>query len=81
VGVKRPGREVDHSPPLSAGVKECVELYLYSPTSSRRGAWLSTGTTLPLPFIHLVHRTCVRTYIHTYMNTRERELQMVQLCH
>jgi hypothetical protein len=31
VGVKRPGREADHSPPYSAEVKECVELYLHSP--------------------------------------------------
>jgi hypothetical protein len=30
-GVKRPGREADHSPPSSAGVKEFVELYLHSP--------------------------------------------------
>jgi hypothetical protein len=30
-GVKRPGREADHSPPSSAEVKECVELYLQSP--------------------------------------------------
>jgi hypothetical protein len=30
-GEKRPGREADHSPPSSAEVKECVELYLYSP--------------------------------------------------
>jgi hypothetical protein len=29
--VKRPGREADHSPPSSAEVKECVELYLRSP--------------------------------------------------
>jgi hypothetical protein len=29
VGVKRPGREADHSPPSSAKVKECVELYLH----------------------------------------------------
>jgi hypothetical protein len=27
LGVKRPGREADHSPPSSAEVKECVELY------------------------------------------------------
>jgi hypothetical protein len=26
LGVKRPGREADHSPPSSAEVKECVEL-------------------------------------------------------
>jgi hypothetical protein len=29
--VKGPGREADHSPPSSAEVKECVELYLHSP--------------------------------------------------
>jgi hypothetical protein len=32
LGVKRPGREADHSPPSSAEVKEWVELYLHSPT-------------------------------------------------
>jgi hypothetical protein len=31
LGVKRPGREADHSPPSRAEVKECVELYLHSP--------------------------------------------------
>jgi hypothetical protein len=37
--VKRTGREVDHSPPSSAEVEECVELYLHSPNmSSWRGA-------------------------------------------
>jgi len=30
--VKHPGREADHSLPFSAEVKECVELYLHSPT-------------------------------------------------
>jgi hypothetical protein len=40
-GVKRPGREADHSPPSSAEVKECVELYLHSPnTPTWRGAQL-----------------------------------------
>jgi hypothetical protein len=40
-GVKRPGREADHSPPSSAEVKECVELYLHSPnTPSWRDAHL-----------------------------------------
>jgi hypothetical protein len=39
LGVKRPGREVDLSPPYSAEVKECVELYLHSPNMhSWRGA-------------------------------------------
>jgi hypothetical protein len=31
LGVKRPGREADHSPPSSAEVKEWAELYLHSP--------------------------------------------------
>jgi len=49
-GVKRPGCEADHSPPSSSEVKESVELYLHTPhTSSWCGAYLSTGTTLPLP--------------------------------
>jgi hypothetical protein len=30
-GLKRPGREGDHSPPSSAEVKEWVELYFHSP--------------------------------------------------
>jgi hypothetical protein len=39
LGVKRPGREADHSPPSSTEVKECVELYLHFPnTLSWRGA-------------------------------------------
>jgi hypothetical protein len=29
LGIKRPGREADHSPPSSAEVKEWVELYLH----------------------------------------------------
>jgi hypothetical protein len=38
-GVKRPGREADHSLPSSAEVKESVELYLHSAnTPSWRGA-------------------------------------------
>jgi hypothetical protein len=32
LGVKRPGREADHSPLSSAKVKEWVELYLHSPS-------------------------------------------------
>jgi hypothetical protein len=31
LGIKRLGREADHSPPSSAKVKECVELYFHSP--------------------------------------------------
>jgi hypothetical protein len=39
LGVKRPGRETDHSHPSSAEVKECVELYLHSPNMP---LWRST---------------------------------------
>jgi hypothetical protein len=40
-GVKRRGCEAHHSPPSSAEVKECVELYLYSPNKpSWRGVQL-----------------------------------------
>jgi len=35
LGVKRPGSEADHSPPSSAEVKECVELYLHLPVRLR----------------------------------------------
>jgi len=39
LGVKRPGREADHSPPSSAEVKNLWELYLHSlNTPSWRGA-------------------------------------------
>jgi hypothetical protein len=39
LGIKRPGYEADHSPPSTAEVKECMELYLHSPNmSSWRGA-------------------------------------------
>jgi hypothetical protein len=49
LGVKRPVREADHSPPPSAEDKECVELYIHSPnTPSWRGSHLkNTRTTLP----------------------------------
>jgi hypothetical protein len=41
LGVKRLGREADHSPPSSAQVKEYVKLYLhYLNTPSWRGAQL-----------------------------------------
>jgi hypothetical protein len=44
LGIKRPGYEADRSLPSSSEVKECVELYLYSPnTPSWRGAQLKKG--------------------------------------
>jgi hypothetical protein len=47
LGVKRSGREADHSPPSSAEIKERVELYLHTPNTPY-GVVLSssTGTTL-----------------------------------
>jgi hypothetical protein len=33
LGLKRPGREADYSPPSSSEVKEWVELYFYSPNT------------------------------------------------
>jgi hypothetical protein len=44
LGVKRPGRGVDHPPPSSAEVKERVELYLYSPSGP---SWHFLGKILP----------------------------------
>jgi hypothetical protein len=50
LGVKRPGREADNSPPYSTEVKECVELYLHSPIRLYGMVLgLSIGITLPLP--------------------------------
>jgi hypothetical protein len=33
LGVKRPGREADHSHLSDVEVKECVDLYLYTPNT------------------------------------------------
>jgi hypothetical protein len=43
--VKRPGRSLNHRPPSSTGVKERLELYLYSPSGS---SWPVLGRKLPL---------------------------------
>jgi len=44
LGVKRPGREADHSPPSSAEVEERVEIHFHSPsTPSWRSAQLKHG--------------------------------------
>jgi hypothetical protein len=51
LGVKRPGRGVDHPPPSSAVVEGRVELYIYSPSGS---TWPVIGGTLTLPLLHRV---------------------------
>jgi hypothetical protein len=54
LGVKRLGREVDHSPASSAEVKECVELYLHSPsTHLLRGSQLEAQGQIYLYLTHL----------------------------
>jgi hypothetical protein len=59
LGVKRQGREADHSPPSSAVVKECVELYFHSPnTPSWRGAQFKKAQKqlyLYLTFTYILH--------------------------
>jgi hypothetical protein len=51
LGIKRPGRENDHSSPSIPEVKECVELYLHSPSMpSWRG-------------VHLKHRDSFTFYL------------------
>jgi hypothetical protein len=44
--IQRPGRGVDHPPPYSVGIKEGVELYLYSPLGLHG---LFEGELYPLP--------------------------------
>jgi hypothetical protein len=52
LGVKRPGREADLSSPYSTEVKECVELYLHSPsTPSWRGAQLKHRDNFTFTFL------------------------------
>jgi hypothetical protein len=59
LGVKRPEREADYSPPSSVEVKECVELYLYSPsTPSWRGAQFKQSTRTTLPFTFTISKLC-----------------------
>jgi hypothetical protein len=51
LGVKRPGRGVDHPPPSSVEVKERLELLLYSTSGP---SWPVIGWTLPLPSVALI---------------------------
>jgi hypothetical protein len=68
LGVKRPGREADHSLPFSAEVKEWVEPYLHSPDKpSWRGAQLKQGTTLLLLYLCLSFLT-ILPFCFFYLN-------------
>jgi hypothetical protein len=62
LGVKRPGRGVDH-PPSSARVNERVELYL-SPSGP---LWPVLGRTLPLFKLYQNQRTYSTTYVCCYI--------------
>jgi hypothetical protein len=56
-GVKRPGREADHSPPSSVEVKEWVELYLYSPnTPSWCGPQLKSAQGQLYLYLYVSHK-------------------------
>ena len=61
LGVKRPGRGVDHPLPSNAEVKERVELYVCSTSGP---SWPVKGwtSTLPLPFL--------TTYVILYLPKR-----------
>jgi len=69
LGVKRPVREADHSPPSSAEIRECVELYLHSPIRLH-GVVLSysTGTT----FTDQITVTAL-SHVHTVLEQNRGE--------
>jgi hypothetical protein len=55
-GVTQPEREADHSPPSSAEVKECVDLYLHSSsTPSWSGAQLKHRDNISSPDLQSDH--------------------------
>jgi hypothetical protein len=58
LGVKRPGREADHSPPASAGVKKCGSIHPLPHTPSWGSAYFvkyrDNFTFLPLPSFFFV---------------------------
>jgi hypothetical protein len=65
LGVKWLGLEADHSPPSSAKVNECVELYLHSPnTPSWHGAQLKKAQgQLYLYLIFCKYSPCKKWFI------------------
>ena len=67
-GVKWPGCGVDHPTPSSAGVKERVELYLYSPSGP---SWAVIGWTLPFTCrgVTSTARHAARSHSFDYIST------------
>jgi hypothetical protein len=79
LGVKRPRREADHSPPSSAEVKECVELFLHSPnTPSWRDAKLKHKDNFILLLLLLLFG--VREGEVSCEGWRERIHKLILLC-
>jgi hypothetical protein len=60
VGVKRPAHEADHSPPSSAEIEECVELYLHSQYAFM--AWCLVKHRDNFTF-YLYHDVCSMVYL------------------
>jgi len=70
LGVKRLGHEANHSPPLSAEVKNAWS-YTFAPnTSSWRDAYLSTGRTLPLPPVSFGSILSLQIYLQWLFSVR-----------
>jgi hypothetical protein len=66
LGVKRPGREADHSPSSRVKVKECVELNLHYPnTLSLRGAQLKHRDNLIFTFL-IVSNASQHIHFHLF---------------
>jgi hypothetical protein len=65
-GGEAAGRETDHSPPSSAEVKECVELYLHSHnTSSWRGALVKNRDNFIFTFTFICFIDRLLSILHT----------------
>ena len=61
LGVKRPGREADHSPPSGANVRneldyKSIHQYVFM---------METGKTLPFAILLTIFHSTVRAHIHT----------------
>jgi hypothetical protein len=69
LGVNRPGREADHSPPSSAEVKQWVERYFHSPnTPSWRGAQLNHADNFTFTFT-FIFNSHLRLVLATSLST------------
>jgi hypothetical protein len=69
LGVKRPGREADHSPPSGAEVKECVELYIHSPdTPSLRSSQLKHRDNFTFYLYILLYLECNVKEVSLFLN-------------